>query len=120
VIPMDTPLDNIWLAEAIGAFPDPARDWRLYWELISSPPIPSIYRLRGPHEWSGARAHFDSVKAKLFVKLEDPDESALADAMLAELGPEVLRDLAVRGEIGAAQRDRVIRLLPQLAEGGMA
>jgi hypothetical protein len=120
VIPMDTPLDNIWLAEAIGAFPDPSRDWRLYWELISSPPIPSIYRLRGPHEWAGARAHFDSVKAKLFVKLEDPNDSALADAMLAELGQEAVRDLAARGEIGVAQRDRVMRLLPKRAEGSVA
>jgi len=47
VIPVDTPVDNIWFAEQIGAFPDPAVDWQLYWELLNAPPIPSIYRLCG-------------------------------------------------------------------------
>jgi hypothetical protein len=40
--------------------------------------------------------------------------------MLAELGQEAVRDLAARGEIGVAQRDRVMRLLPKRAEGSVA
>ena len=71
VVAIDTAVDNIWLAEQIGAFPDPAAEWQLYWELLNSPPIPSIYRLRGPHAWDAARAHFDRVKSKLFVKADE-------------------------------------------------
>ena len=38
--------------------------------------------------------------------------------MLAELGPSTVRDLAARREIGDAQRDRVLGLLPVAVEGG--
>ncbi|MGL6097329.1 MAG: flavin-containing monooxygenase, partial [Fimbriiglobus sp.] len=34
---VNSPLYNVQLAEAIGAYPDPRRDWRAYWEHLQLP-----------------------------------------------------------------------------------
>jgi len=119
VLPIDTAVDNIWLAEQIGAFPDPASNWKLYWELINSPPIPAIYRLCGPNAWEGARAYLEHVKSKLFVNVDDADQSWIADDMLCALGADAVVALERERQIGQAQRDRVLGMIKVVPVGGL-
>jgi hypothetical protein len=115
VIPVDTPLDNIWFAEQIGAFPNPTEDWSLYWELINLPPIPSIYRLTGPHAWDGARAHLDSVRERLFSRQDDDKLIPIKHDMLSRLGEEVVRRLHESGQISADEAEAALTLCRQVA-----
>ncbi len=98
-----SPLYNIQLAEAIGAFPDPHRDWRAYWEQLQLPGFPAQFRLRGPHPWAGAAEYLNACKRKAFLPPPGPAAERLKRHLLSKFDAPTLRDLCDRGELTPAE-----------------
>ncbi|MBK9371596.1 MAG: hypothetical protein IPN01_35815 [Deltaproteobacteria bacterium] len=84
--PVDSVLENLWLAEQLGALPNPQTDWPAFWELMNTPPVPSLYRLVGPHAWSGAREAVTAARRRLYVNLHDPTLADVERGLRGRLG----------------------------------
>jgi hypothetical protein len=75
--------------------------------------------LCGPNAWEGARAYLEHVKSKLFVNVDDADQSWIADDMLCALGADAVVALERERQIGQAQRDRVLGMIKVVPVGGL-
>ncbi|MBK9371591.1 MAG: KR domain-containing protein [Deltaproteobacteria bacterium] len=82
----ESTLQNIGLAEIVGAWPSPAQDWELFWELLNLPPFPATYRLVGPHAWSGAREWLSAARGRMFVGRGDARLEGLRQELRREVG----------------------------------
>ncbi|MEA9588538.1 SDR family NAD(P)-dependent oxidoreductase [Xanthomonas sp. WHRI 10064A] len=94
------PIANVMFGLRLGLLPDPAREFRAFWELVNLPSFPPIYRLRGDHADPNAAARLKALNRR---NLTSAKSSAALDTvryrMLAGLGDAALRDLVARGEI---------------------
>ena len=111
---IDSSRQNMWLAEQIGAFPDPVKDWRRYWQLLNLPALPAVYRLQGPHRWQGAEAYIQDLQKKLYLNKNDPRIEQVKYALLARLGRENLEIMVRDGQLSALERDRALHHSPPL------
>ncbi len=96
---IDSAAQDIEIAGRIGAFPAPATDWPLYWELVNLPRFPAMFRLVGPNPWPGAADYIREVKKKAYVSSRPEGAGRVKARMLAALGRESLGRLAERGDI---------------------
>jgi 3-oxoacyl-(acyl-carrier-protein) synthase len=115
----DTWMDCLRIAKEIGVLPDPGSDWNSYWKFINMPPIPALFRLYGPHSWSGAEHWIQSVRRKCFISSESADTKGLKFGILAGLRSHVLEHLRRSGQITeqeftATRTYQGIRMTPHL------
>ena len=105
---IDSAQQNMWLAEQIGAFPNPVSDWKRYWQLINMPAIPAVYRLVGPNRWPEAERFLEIIQQKLYINKNDPRLETMKYALLAKLGPENLEIMVKLGQISAAEMNKAL------------
>ncbi|BBA33899.1 hypothetical protein sS8_1945 [Methylocaldum marinum] len=105
---IDSSQQNMWLAEQIGAFPNPVQDWKLFWKLINLPAVPAIYRLVGPNRWPQAERYLETLQQKLYINKNDPRIEAMKFVLLGRLGGENLETMVNLGWISPAERARAL------------
>ncbi len=105
---IDSAQQNMWLAEQIGAFPNPVNDWKLYWKLINMPAIPAVYRLVGPNRWAEAERFLEIIQQKLYINKNDPRLETMKYVLLAKLGAENLKTMVKLGQISAADMNKAL------------
>ena len=105
---IDSAQQNMWLAEQIGAFPNPVNDWKLYWKLINMPAIPAVYRLVGPNRWAEAERFLEIIQQKLYINKNDPRLETMKYVLLAKLGAENLETMVKLGQISAADMNKAL------------
>ncbi|MGZ5558026.1 MAG: SDR family NAD(P)-dependent oxidoreductase [Methylobacter sp.] len=105
---IDSAQQNMWLAEQIGAFPNPVSDWKRYWQLINMPAIPAVYRLVGPNRWPEAERFLEIIRQKLYINKNDPRLETMKYALLAKLGRENLEIMVKLGQISAAEMNKAL------------
>src|SRR5690606_24047729 len=105
---IDSSQQNMWLAEQIGAFPNPVQDWKLFWKLINLPAAPAIYRLVGPNRWPQAERYLETLQQKLYINKNDPRIEAMKFVLLGRLGGENLETMVNLGWISPAERARAL------------
>ncbi len=113
---IDSSQQNIWIADQIGAFPNPVRDWPLYWKLVNMPATPYVYRLVGPHPWPQAEAYLERLRKRLYVNNNDPRIEELKFKMLARLGRENLEHMLSLGHITQAELTRALAEIPAVPQ----
>ncbi|WDD90503.1 SDR family NAD(P)-dependent oxidoreductase (plasmid) [Burkholderia sp. FERM BP-3421] len=94
------PIANVVFGLRLGLLPDPAREFRAFWQLLNLPPFPPIYRLRGEHSDPDAPARLQALNRRnLTSGKADAALDVVRYRLLAGLGDATLRDLLARGEI---------------------
>jgi len=99
------PLASVVIGMKLGLVPDPAREFKAFWNLLNTPCFPAQYRLRGPHASAGAAAIVEASRKRAFIQDEtgDTEIRKVKVRLLAGLGSEVLTDLASQGQISAEE-----------------
>ena len=105
---IDSAQQNMWLAEQIGAFPSPVKDWGLYWRLINMPAIPTMYRLVGPNLWPEAERFLQALQQKLYINKNDPRIEVMKFALLTKLGRDNLDIMVKLGHILPSDKARAL------------
>ncbi len=108
---IDSSQQNMWLAEQVGAFPNPVTNWKLYWKLINLPAIPATYRLVGSNSWSGAEAFLEMIKQKLYINQNDPRIEAVKHQLLARLGERNLETMVHLNQISKHEQNQALALM---------
>ncbi len=95
----DTWLESLKISARIGVLPDPRSNWTAYWEFVTSPPIPALFRLHGSFNWKDAGDHIRSVRRKFFTGWQDAAVSGIKRAVLAGLSEKDRNELLRSGQI---------------------
>jgi polyketide synthase PksJ len=107
------PLASVVIGMKLGLVPDPAREFKAFWRLLTTPCFPAQYRLRGPHASAGAEAIVARSRKRAFIQDEtgDAEISKVKARLLAGLGREVLVSLAARDQITAEEHQAALAQL---------
>jgi len=64
------PISSVIFGLRLGLFPDPNKNFKLFWKLLNYPAFPMIYRLQGIHNNLKAQKSLNQMTSRSFVKTE--------------------------------------------------
>lgn len=99
------PISNVLFGMRLGLFPNPAEEFKAFWQLLNYPAFPMIHRLRGPHSHEQASLQLKQFVQTSYVKTEEGSDELkeLKYCILAGLGKRNLDSLLLKQEINEAE-----------------
>ena len=99
------PISNVLFGMRLGLFPNPAEEFKAFWQLLNYPAFPMIQRLRGPHHHDQAPLQLKQFVQTSYVKTEDASDELkdLKYRILAGLGNPILKTLLFKQEINETE-----------------